>query len=408
MFTAPATPQMPLTERVAGFTAHLRLNGWQLGAAELDGALQFVARSPTLQLPVLRHGLRVLLASRKSEWDRFDELFEAFWLTRGRIRQRPPALASPDAWTRGGASAGASGAAALWARHLDETAAGRESAGGQNEAANEDDSPHLPHAVRDVVGVAASARSNIERTDLRHLAVPDEIERAERIAYRLASALRYRRSRRFIHACGARRLDLRRTIRRNVGRGGDPLTLVHRARPERPVRVVVLLDVSGSMQPYTRFLLQFAKGLVRCWAQADVYLMHTRLLRVTDVLEEKDAMLAMNRLSLIARGFGGGTCLGRCLAEFNDHHAKRTLNSRSRLVVISDGYDTDDPKRFTLELERVKRRVRRLVWLNPLLGWVDYQPVTRTMQAALPYIDRFAPAHSLQALAQAEYELRTL
>lgn len=405
MSTAPAAPQaLPLTERVVAFTAHLRLNGWQLGTAEARSALQYVARSEPLHLPRLRQGLKVLLASRKSEWDRFDELFESFWLTRGCIRQRPPATTSPDAWTSGGTTAGSSGAAALWARHLDGDGAGRDAGGGQGTDNGESESS----GARDIIGLAASARSNIERTDLRHLAAPEEIGRAERIAYRLAWAMRYRRSRRFSACSHANRLDLRRTIRRNVGHGGDPLTLVHRARPERPVRVVLLLDVSGSMQPYTRFLLQFAKGLVRCWDEADVYLMHTRLLRVTEVLKEKDAMLAMSRLSLIARGFGGGTCLSRCLREFNDNYAKRALSSRSRLVVISDGYDTDEPEQLTHELARVKRHVRRLVWLNPLLGWTAYQPSTRTMQAALPYIDHFAPAHSLDALAQLETELRTL
>jgi uncharacterized protein with von Willebrand factor type A (vWA) domain len=241
--------------------------------------------------------------------------------------------------------------------------------------------------------------------DLRHAADPEQSALAERLAYRLARAMRYRLSRRRRLAHRGDRLDLRRTIRRNLGRGGEPVTLLERVRPERPVRVVMLLDVSGSMQPYSRFLLQFAKGLIRRWDESDVYLFHTRLVRVSEVLREKDALLAMSRLSLMAQGFGGGTRMSECLRDFNERHAKRALNSRTVFMIVSDGYDTGEPAQFVSELRRLKRRVRRVVWLNPLLGWAQYQPVTRTMHSALPYIDRFAPAHSLEALAAVEADL---
>lgn len=120
-------------------------------------------------------------------------------------------------------------------------------------------------------------------------------------------------------------------------------------------------------------------------------------MRVTEVLREKDAMLAMSRLALMSQGIGDGTRMSDCLATFNDHYARRALNSRSVLVVLSDGYDTGDPAQCVEQLARLKRRVRRLIWLNPLLGWDRYEPVTRTMRAAMPFIDHFASAHSLDA-----------
>ena len=110
----------------------------------------------------------------------------------------------------------------------------------------------------------------------------------------------------------------------------------------------------------------------------------------------------------VANGFGGGTRMVECLRTFNDQFAKRVLNSRSVVLILSDGYDTDEPVRFAAEMAQLKRRARRLVWLNPLLGWKRYEPVNRTMRAALPFIDHFGPAHSLDALAAVEPELRAL
>jgi len=151
-------------------------------------------------------------------------------------------------------------------------------------------------------------------------------------------------------------------------------------------------------------ILSFVRGLIGQWVQADAFLFHTRLVRVTDVLRERDASRAMGRLSLITEGFGGGTRIAASLKHFNDRYAKEALNSRSVVIVMSDGYDTDPTEALTVELQRLKGRARRLVWLNPLLGWKDYAPVARAMAAALDHIDCFATAHSLASLAALEDE----
>jgi len=385
--------QMPLSARVAGFMSHLRLNGMPVGPAESESALAFLVRTPWQSVAQLRHGLRILLTGNKAEWHRFDELFEAYWMGRGRARPAPA--------TREGAPSRA--ASRLWSDRLGGDLPAHGAHTGDGVQPGGADGAPATHQVK--TRVTASRQEALRRVDLRHAADPEQSALAERLAYRLARAMRYRLSRRRRVARRGDRLDLRRTIRRNLGRGGEPVTLLERVRPQRPVRVVVLLDVSGSMQPYTRFLLQFVKGLVRSWDDSDVYLFHTRLVRVSEVLDEKDAMLAMTRLSLMAQGFGGGTRMSDCLREFNERHAKRALNSRTVFMIVSDGYDTGEPERFVAQLQRLKRRVRRIVWLNPLLGWEQYRPVTRTMCAALPYIDLFAPAHSLEALGALEAQL---
>jgi uncharacterized protein len=129
---------------------------------------------------------------------------------------------------------------------------------------------------------------------------------------------------------------------------------------------------------------------------------------ISEALRERDRGKAMDRLSLMAEGFGGGTEIAGALKTFNDRYARASLNSRSVVILMSDGYDTDPPERLAAELVRLKRRARRLVWLNPLLGWRDYAPVARAMAAAMPHIDLFAAAHSLASLGALEGALARL
>jgi uncharacterized protein with von Willebrand factor type A (vWA) domain len=370
---------------VAGFMSHLRLNGFLAGPAETETSLTILSHTDLMDRDAVRLSLKTLLASRREEWMRFDDLFEAYWMRRGRERAAGASPGKQQSERRPG----------IWADHLPEAemSAGRPSSEGTSEIAET---------------LAASRAETLARTDLRHIADPQEIAAAEQLALRLARAMVYRLSRRSRIAAAGARLDLKRTIRLSIPHGGEPIDLARKDKPDRPVRIVLLLDVSGSMKPYSRFFLQFMKGLVSRWPDADAYLFHTRLVRVTDAVRERDPSAAMMRLSLLADGFGGGTRLGESLKVFNDRYAKRALNSRSVFFILSDGYDTGSPDELAHELKRLKKRVRRLVWLNPLLGWRDYQPVTRAMAAALTHIDHFAAAHTLEALTEIESDLRRL
>jgi uncharacterized protein len=254
----------------------------------------------------------------------------------------------------------------------------------------------------------ASRNDALSRTDLRTLITPEEAVEAERIVKRLARAIRYRLSRRRTSARRGETIDIRRTIRRNLSRGGEPIELRRKHRPERPVKLVVLLDASGSMEVYSRYFINFVRGLIGRWLHADAFLFHTRLAHIADALRERHPGVAMARLSLMADGFGGGTRIATALKTFNDRYAKETLDRRTVVIVMSDGYDTDSPEALAVELRRLKRRAHRLVWLNPLLGWKNYEPVARAMRVALDYVDYFAPAHSLASLAALEGELARL
>lgn len=383
-----------ISARIVGFTDHLRMNDFKIGPSETHDVVECLSASPLLTLAETRLRLKILLSSRQDEWQRFDDLFEAYWLARGRRR---------DVSRSTGESRATLSSRRLWKNHLQsdadpETAnsLGVESKG---QSDIEGDAPGR---------LIATERSTRVKTDLRHIVDPQEIAEAERLAYRLATAMRYRLSRRYRQDNRGTRLDFRKTIRANLSHGGDPISLIQKSKPDRPVRIVVFLDVSGSMKAYSRFFLQFVKGLVCTWIDTDAYLFHTKLIRVTDAVRDKDAFKAMARLSLMADGFGGGTRLGASLRQFNDAYAKRALNSRSVVVILSDGYDTGGVDTLTRELVRLKRRAPRLVWMNPLLGWRNYQPVTAAMDAAMPFIDHFAAANTLESLGALEPELARL
>ena len=162
------------------------------------------------------------------------------------------------------------------------------------------------------------------------------------------------------------------------------------------------------MAVYARVFLAFLKGLMTADSHTDAYLFHTRLVRISDALRDKDALRAVNRMSLLAQGFGGGTRIGGNLAAFNQTYAKRLVSGRSVVLILTDGFDTDPPALIGAELARLKRRGCRIVWLNPLKGWQGYQPVAAGMAAALPHLDLFAAANTLATLAELEPELARL
>ncbi len=389
----PASGSIP--HKVAGFVDHLRMNGFPLGPRETELALRIMTIENVLDAGLARTALKTGLCGDHDQWQRFDALFEAYWFARGRARQRAARSDTPGSskpsrpriWD-----------ATVDADRLEQTPAKAQAEEGDAEGAG-------GSAMNRLVG---DRRDHLARKDLRYVVDQQEMRDAEMLAWRMARALRIQRSRRRRSFRTGEQLDLRRIIRKSLGHGGEPIELVHRRRPERPAKVVVLLDVSGSMQQYSRFFLQFTRGLVDRWLEADAFVFHTRLLNVSDALRERDPMRAMMRLSLMTEGFGGGTRIAGSLRTFNSYHAARTLNSRSVVVILSDGYDTDEPDDLARELVRLRRKAKRIVWLNPLLGWRDYEPIARAMTAAMPHLDCFAPASTLEELAAVEPMLSRL
>jgi uncharacterized protein len=391
--SAPVTPPednavgAAMRRRLAGFTCTLRDNGFAIGLAETRDALQVLA-SPAARKPaLLSQALRSLFSASHGDWQRFEEIFQAYWLGRG-MRQR---------------------------RTLSGSAAERRKALRQFGSVSTEGEPRLPdHTERrgepesenpaDSRGRrgGASRAGALETVDLRHIADPAELAATHELARRLAHRMRLRLVRRERPRRRGRRLDLRRTIHRNISHGGTPIDLVWRRRKIKPLRLVILLDASGSMSLYTAFFVRFTHGVVDAFREAEAFVFHTRLAHVSESLRDRDVARALDRFSLIAQGMGGGTRIGESLATFNRWHARRVINSRTAVMIVSDGYDTGEPEQLALEMRRLRRRCRRIIWLNPLIGWEGYGPEARGMQAALPYVDLFAPAHNLASLAALE------
>jgi uncharacterized protein with von Willebrand factor type A (vWA) domain len=193
-------------------------------------------------------------------------------------------------------------------------------------------------------------------------------------------------------------LDLPSTIRRSVASGGTPFHLAWRDRRRVRPRLVLLIDVSRSMALYSFFYLRLARALSAAWADIHSFIFHTGVTAVSQALHDPDPWRAQERLHLIAQGFGGGTRIGESLAQFNREHAPRLVHSRTAVIVMSDGYDTGDPRVLSNALAQLKRRARRIVWLNPLCNQPGYAPVNQGMQAALPHLDLLAPGGDLASI----------
>ena len=165
---------------------------------------------------------------------------------------------------------------------------------------------------------------------------------------------------------------------------------------------MALLDASGSMEAYVAFFTRFLHAVTLVFRESEAFLFHTRLAHVSSALKERHPARALDRLALMAAGVGGGTKIGECLTAFNLRHAKRVIHSRTCVMILSDGYDTGPPEVLAAAMRELRRRCKRIVWLNPLTGRHGFEPSARGMQAALPYLDLLAPAHNLESLAALE------
>jgi uncharacterized protein len=384
-----------VAERLTAFIRSLRDNGFAVGLGEGQDAAILLAQGYGERAGLLRSALKHLFCARKADWDRFGDIFDAFWLHKN-VRSRlisagtlPGAARSPSIHSAANAGSERSDGPIVQLSHAGEG----------------DDLAHQGGQGR---AEGASRAESLADTDFRKLADPADMAEAHKLAERLAQVMRVRLTRRELARRRGRGLDLRRTIHRNVGHGGVPVQLVRRRPRRKPLRLIVLLDASGSMSLYTAAFLRFIHGVLDEFREAEAFLFHTRLAHVSEALKEKDAARALDRLSMMAQGVGGGTRIGESLQTFNRWHAARLLHSRTCLMIISDGYETGDPALLGQEMAALGRRCRRIVWLNPMLGWEGYTPEAAGMKAALPHVDLFAPAHTLNSLAALEPYLAKL
>ena len=370
-----ATETPDILPRLAAFARLLHDAGLDAGPGRLTTAAQALSQVPLDNQAAFRDSLRACFVSRKDERPIFEAAFDIFWTppdaraVAGQIPGRSRPLPLPPERAR------------AWLEAL-----------GLNQS-------QIPRPAEED-GVPPSSSGYSEKEMLRQKDFEEmtwlETEQVKRLLQQAPWRIAERRTRRLRPAHGGQ-VDLRRTARQSIRSSGELIRLLHRQPRRRRRPVILLCDVSGSMERYTRLLLVFAHAIARR-EEVETFVFSTRLTRITRLLRRRDIDQALHNVGRQVHDFSGGTRIGQALAEFNRRWARRVLGHGAVVIVVSDGWDRGDPSLLAAELERLRRMSHRLIWLNPLLGSDGYEPVTRGMAAALPHTDDFLAAHNLEAL----------
>lgn len=328
---------------------------------------------------------KALLVTRREDFLVFDQAFDFFWRVEDPgVRIGPP---PDDAEIKRLRMPG---------REVTQESAAKEEEEGKMPGEGEeegDDEPPLPMMIY-------SQKEILRQKDFGEMTW-EEIQEAKRAIASLEWRLGQRRTRRERPSYKGR-LNLRRMVRDNLRHGGEPVSLTYRQRVYRPRSLVVLCDISGSMERYSRMLLHFIHALTHGLRDTTVeaFVFGTRLTRITRHLRYKDVDESLDELGGIVRDWSGGTRIGEALKTFNFQWGRRVLGRGAVVLVISDGWDRGDLTLLAQEIYRLQRSSYRLIWLNPLLGADAYQPVQRGMATAMPCVDDFLPVHNLASLEQ--------
>ena len=365
-----------LSSAVARFATLLRRSGLPVTLVEVTDAVRALDHLDIADRQELYLGLRAVFVTRPEEAPPFDRCFEAFWRV-ARDEEDPsgfiPAPSLDDQANPGVVKPDQKREALA----LDSW--------GEEEAEESGDPLSVP---------LASEAEALVNQDFSTFGA-EQLDELLKLTIKIARRLAHRMSRRRRPVKRRGRVDLRRTLRANLTRG-DLIELRYRERKRKKIRLVLLCDVSGSMDLYSRFLLQFLFALQNVFGRVETFIFSTRLTRVTEYLRGRSYRQVLRRLTDV-RDWSGGTRIGESIAQFN-REWPHLVDRRTIVIILSDGWDTGEPDVLATELLRIKRRAARVIWLNPLLGNPSYEPLTRGMAAALPLIDDFAAGHNLAAL----------
>jgi uncharacterized protein with von Willebrand factor type A (vWA) domain len=366
-------------ENLVTFCRALRERGLSVTPAEVVTAATVLQVIDTSDRDEVFLSLRSVLTTSVDDFPTFAELFETFW------NRSPRKLVEGDPSSGNTARARTASRPKGLAFFLEHWA----------------DSLRA-HAEPVKVPGAGDADSHAQKdfSEFTH----EELEEISRLARRIAKRLANRPSRRWRPVARGHRVNLRRSLRLSLKTGGELIELAYKQRRPKRTKLVVICDVSGSMDMYSRLLLQFVYGLQNSFAKVESFVFATSLSRITGELKNKTYRRALDRLASNVQGWSGGTRIGASLAVFNAQWLRR-IDRRTVIIILSDGWDTGEPEQLAAALSKLKERAGRVVWLNPLLSGSTYQPLTRGMQAALPFINVFAPAHDLASLRALEPHL---
>lgn len=363
-----------ISGNLVGFGRVLRAAGFEVTAGRLIDAARGMGLIDPASIEDLQVVLRANLVSEQGRLALFDALFDLYWVRLDSGDEGIPLAESVEQQSPAAPTAGQQLVAAV----------------GRAARSADGDNPEATVGSADLLTVKDFADyGDDDLAGARHA--------IRMIAPRLASALSRRRRR-------ARRgddLDLRRSLRHAARHGGEVVHLIRRRRRVRRLRLTLLCDISGSMDLYSRQLVQLLFAVQNELRGVSTFVFSTRLHEITNLLKTRSFDEALARIGRDVDSWSGGTSIGRCLVRFERTHARRRVDSRTVLVIISDGWERGDVDELRQAMAALRRRAYRIVWLNPLLGHPGYQPVARGMAAALPFVDAFLPAHNLDSLSRA-------
>ncbi len=370
-----------LVANVVGFCRLLRRRGLPVGAREAADALRALAAVDLADRRETYLSLRAVLASGLEAQRIFDAAFWEFWGPRG--QDQPSGAAGNDETLPP-----VDGEQALDRILLE----------WEQEGDAADDGEQMP---------AYSPVEALTRKDFSAFSA-DELDEIAAVVAAIARRVATRLSRRTRQARRGHLVDLRRTMRHSLRRGGEILDILKRERKLLKTRIVLLCDVSGSMDLYSRFLIQFIYALQHAVGRVETFVFSTSLSRITGSLDRDDLRAALDEIARRVPDWSGGTKIGRSLRRFLTDFGASTLDGRTVVIIISDGWDTGEADILETAMAELQRRAARVIWLNPLLASPGYEPICQGMRVALPHVDVFAPAHNLDSLRRLErYLART-
>ena len=359
-----------ITRHVVTFGRVLREAGLEIGPGRVADALRALDAVDLTRQSDVFFALRQTFVSRRDELELFDRAFSA-WFLRAPVLPPVRQKSLVDAAVKVGESP------------IDRLRLGDE----EEEPGGEP------------LELGASAHELLRDKDFADL-TGDELRLVRRLIQQLAKQRPRRASRRLVSDRRGDTLDMRRLIRASLRTGGDAVERPYRARKNVPRKLVVLCDVSGSMDSYARALLLFLHAVVGTGRGVEAFAFGTRLSRLTPSLATRDAEAALDACTAAVVDWGSGTRIGASLREFNEIYGKRALSRGAIVVIVSDGWERDDPDLVGREMARLARAAYAIVWVNPLKGNPAYQPLAGGMRAALPYVDRFLAGHNLRSLEE--------
>jgi uncharacterized protein with von Willebrand factor type A (vWA) domain len=369
-----------LDRRVVAFARLLRSRGLEVHGRCAQDVLEALTHVDVGARQDVYHACRALMVHRREDLPAFDRAFDEFWGA-GAV----------------GAHEGTSTSDGAQAGQADPAAAAAHPGGGEVHESLDD--------PRGAIGVWSDA-SRIADKDFAAF-TPSEIAQGAAALARLPWHPGWRRSRRWQPGRGPA-LDLRRAFTRSIRTGGDVVTVPARRRRLRPRPLVLVCDVSGSMERHSRMLVHFAHALVRRQHRVEVFLFSTALTRVTADLRARRLNTAAFAVARAVPDWSGGTRIGAALRDLHQRWGSRVLGRGAVVLLVSDGWDRGDPQDLQRQVSRLRRRSSRLIWLNPLIGTLDYAPLTRGLRAALPFVDDFLPARTLRDVTDLALHLGTL